>query len=133
MDESEKALADRVKAARKQARYTQRQLADAAQVSLGVVNNFERYVTFPQPSNLRAILRAVSLDEADALGHETPKAAAAVDEETIPTCPQCGRTIWPETYELVFDILGAYMDTLDPAERKAFQRRITGPVHGQPG
>lgn len=121
---TEKQLAEQVREVRKDRKLTQQQLADAADVSLGVVSNFERFFTYPQPGNLRAILRVLDLSDADAEEQADPQ------EGVLERCPRCDRTFWPETYELVFDILGAYMDTLPPAERKAYQRRITAPVHG---
>jgi hypothetical protein len=129
MDENQKALADRVRERRlAKPRATQQAVGYAAGVSLGVVSNFERYITFPQPSNLRHILQAVGLE-----GEVTDEqiATMAGDSQRLDECPACGRVIWPETYELVFDVLGAFMDTMDRSERKAFQRWVTSPVRDQ--
>ena len=129
MDKSQKVLADRVRAGRKVKHYTQKQLADVAGVSLGVVNNFERYKNYPQPSNLQALLRAVGLDTevADNKNGNGPTADEG-DDERLEECPTCRRIVWPSDYELTFDILGAHMDTLSPADRIAFQRYVTRPA-----
>lgn len=60
-----KHVADQVRAARKAHRWTQPELAEHAGVSVGTVSNTERAISWPQPSHLRAILRAldITLDE----------------------------------------------------------------------
>lgn len=131
MNEDEKALAEQVRTARKARRgYTQQMLADDAGVSLGTVSGFEREVTFPQPGNLRAILRALDMEDAAPGGEETPSSStpAPPGREELPVCSKCGQTLWPEGYAFVFDILGAYMDTLTPPQRLAFQREVTKPI-----
>lgn len=127
MNEDEAALADKVRDARKARvpRYTQRMLAADAGVSLGVVSNFERKVTFPQPGNLEAILRALGIEE-HAPRENGDGETGDVDE--LPICDKCRQITWPENYALMFDILGAFMDTIPTEERKAFQRWITQPM-----
>lgn len=55
-------LADRVRRARRRKKLTQQELADLADVKLGVVGGLERGKTTPTPANQRAILKALSID-----------------------------------------------------------------------
>lgn len=57
-----KALRERVRRARKDKDMTQRQLADAAEVSLATVNNFERGESVPQYASLVRILRVLDIE-----------------------------------------------------------------------
>lgn len=66
MDDAPGELRGRFKAARKARGMSQRDVADAAGVSLPTVNNFERGVSVPQYEKLVAILRAVGLEEGEA-------------------------------------------------------------------
>lgn len=93
-------LAGAVRSARKRKGWNQQQLADAAQVSLGVINNLERQKTRPQPGNLRAILHSLDI-EAEEI--ERPAAEDARD--------------WPRDVAVVLDVLGMYLMSI-PEERR---------------
>jgi transcriptional regulator with XRE-family HTH domain len=96
-------LAERVRQARKEKRYTQQQLAEGAGVSLGTVNNLERGVSVPQRGNLASILRFLGIDQDP--------------EET--------RSDWDADVELQLDIIGAFLQRLDPEERRSVSRQFT--------
>lgn len=108
--ETRKALATRVRGERRSRKMTQAELARAADVSVGMVSNLERERSVPTPANLRAILRVLEID-VPAEAQETP----VVGE--LEECPTCGRIHWPHDYELVFDVLGAYFNTLTEKQR----------------
>lgn len=121
------ALADRVREARRARKMSQRELAAAADVSLGMVSNLERQVNVPQPANLRAILRVLDIDAPPPGGLSTPVLA----EESggrLEECETCHRVMWPDEYELLFDMLGAYFNALPPDRRQAASRELVRDV-----
>lgn len=77
---------------------TQLQLAEKAGVSPRSVQNLEARTTKPQPNKLRAILRAVGVDEG---GEE-------IAEVT--------RSSWRPSTQVALDMLGAYLDSLPEDE-----------------
>ena len=95
-------LADTVRNARKQNGWGQQELAQRAQVSLGVVSNLERAKTKPQPGNLRAIMGALGLDGFD----------EHADEDDT--------RHWPRDIAVVLDVMGLYLNSI-PEERRAEQ------------
>jgi len=99
-------LATAVRSARKRRGWNQQELADEAQVSLGVVNNLERQKTRPQPANLRAILHA--------LGIEPPEESERPDEGDVDV------RHWPRDIWIVLDVMGLYLESI-PEEKRAEQ------------
>jgi transcriptional regulator with XRE-family HTH domain len=96
-------LAERVRQARKEKRYTQQQLAEGAGVSLGTINNLERGVSVPQRANLASILRFLGIDQD----------------------PGETRAGWDDDVELQLDIIGAFLQRLDPEHRRVVGRQFT--------
>lgn len=105
------ALADTVRSARKRKHWGQKELAAAAEVSLGVVNNLERGKTRPQPGNLRAILRALEIEE--------PKAQAGGEEDDDFT-PD-----FPPKIRAALDIMGMYLLSIPEDELEAETKSIS--------
>jgi transcriptional regulator with XRE-family HTH domain len=128
MDEQQSALAKEVRRVRKERKLTQAELAQLANVSKGTIGNFELEKTFPNPGNLHDILRVLGIANPYDGAEVVPLSATVPVEGSLSVCRECGRVLWPESYALTFDILGAYMDTLTPAERLAFMRKITRPI-----
>lgn len=95
-------LATAVRSARKRKGWSQQELADDAQVSLGVVNNLERQKTRPQPGNLGAILRALDLELEDV--------RAPVEDEDA--------RHWPRDIAVVLDVMGMYLLSI-PEEKRS--------------
>lgn len=94
-------LGRRVTSARKALRYTQKELADAAGVSLGVVSNLENGRTVPQSANRRALTKVLGEDVfGDAVAQEA-------------------RDLWPHDVQLFTDVLGQYLASLPPERRSA--------------
>lgn len=100
MDDAMKVLATQVRAARKARNWTQQDLADAAGVKLGMVNNFETHKTTPQPGNLRSILTV--LDLGTEAGDDT--AASTRDE-------------WPADVRVFLDVIGVYLSSMGEEQR----------------
>jgi len=110
-------LVERVRRARKDRGWTQKQLADQAGVSLRTYQNFENRVGNLQGGNLRAILNAVQLE--------------TTDEDTAEET----REGWAPDIRVILDTIGAYLATMTEAERAAwahaeirriFENRATG-------
>lgn len=101
-------VAERVRVARKARKWTQRELAEAAGVSLGTVSNFERRKADPQATHLRAILRALELEDAggDAQASET-------------------RREWPQDVKVFLDVMGIFLMGLPDDQREAAIYDIT--------
>lgn len=104
MDDGElKALGDKARAARKALGkgVRQRDVADRAGVSLGVISNLERGETLPQPAHRRAI--------ADVLGQDIfgEATARATSDE------------WDPMTRAYVDAIGLYLHALPPEQRAA--------------
>lgn len=99
---TDEALPDRARRARKAAGKTQEEIAEAADVSLRTYQNFESGRSFPQGANLRAILRALGLDET-----QRAHAEATRDE-------------WPLDVRVFLDMIGAFLATMTEEERLRF-------------
>lgn len=99
-------LREQVRAKRRELGLTQTQIADAAGISLRTYQTFESGERHPQGGNLRAILRAVEINDAD----ET------LAEET--------REGWPGDVQVFLDVLGAYLATLSVEARAQFMRDL---------
>lgn len=104
-------LADTVRKARKHKGWGQQELAERAQVSLGVVSNLERGKTKPQPGNLRAIMAALDVD-----GYEQQRAEL---EELVH---------YPRDIEVVRDVIGMYLLSIPDEQRAAEVFEITREV-----
>lgn len=102
MDEqARKQIAQRFAAARKQRKMTQQDVADAAGVSLGMINNLENGRSMPQSANRAAIVEALGVD---VFGEGLAESA---------------RRGWPESVQTFTDVLGQYLSTLPAEERHA--------------
>lgn len=101
------ALADAVRTTRRQRRMTQEELAEAANVSLGVVSNLERKLTRPQPANEAAILAALDIEQ------EEPR---EVEDD---------RHEWPLDVAVVLDVIGLRLTSIPEADRPAAIRDLT--------
>jgi transcriptional regulator with XRE-family HTH domain len=108
-------LAQAVRDARKRKRWGQQELAERAQVSLGVVSNLEREKTRPQPANERAILSA--------LGIETADDAEQNDEE---------RRAWPADVAVFLDVMGLFLSARPEADRAEIIHDLTRKVMNHP-
>lgn len=95
-------LVTRARAERRQRGWTQRELADKANVSLRTIQMFESGKTAPQPANQRAILAALGLAPDD-VGEAT---AAAT------------RASWPDHIQVYLDVIGAYVSTFPTEEEQ---------------
>lgn len=109
------ALADAVRVARKRKRWGQQELAERADVSLGVVSNLERKKTRPQPGNERAILTA--------LGIETVDDAEQNDEE---------RRAWPPDVAVFLDVMGLFLTAVPNGDRAEIIHDLTRRVMNHP-
>lgn len=109
------ALAVTVRDARKRKRWGQQELAERAQVSLGVVSNLERAKTRPQPANERAILTV--------LGIETAEDAATYDEE---------RRAWPPDVAVALDVWGLFLTATPDGARAEMIHDITRQLVNHP-
>lgn len=92
-------LIDRVVAARKARGWSQPDLARAAGVSPRSVSNFERRANVPQGATLRAIMRAVNLEEGG-------------DEAASET-----RSEWPRKVQVFLDMMGLFLSALPEDEQ----------------
>lgn len=102
------ALAGRVKLERKNRRWTQQELADRAQVSLGTVSNFERRISDPQAAHLRAILRALDI-EGEGGDHRANRTRAE----------------WPQDVKTFLDVMGIYLTAIPEEDREQIIYDIT--------
>ncbi|HET7386113.1 MAG TPA: helix-turn-helix transcriptional regulator [Nocardioidaceae bacterium] len=100
-------LPARVKAERKSRRWTQKELAKKAGMSVRAYQMFENRQSTPQGDNLRAILRAVDMDDS------AEAAAEATREE------------WPRDIRVFLDMMGAFLATMTEEERVQFMRSET--------
>lgn len=97
-------LAGRVRAIRKGRKWTQKQMAVEAGMSVRAYQNFETRKGEAQPENLRGILRAAGLDAEQPVSEDEQVAA-----ET--------RASWPPVVAVFLDMLGAYLNSLPEGER----------------
>lgn len=98
------ALAVRVRQERERRGWTQEDLSErtGGQVKVGAISNFEGRRSYRlQPSNLRAVLRALELED------EAGDARAA---ET--------RSTWPSDIQFFLDLVGMFLEA-QPEERRA--------------
>lgn len=95
-------LAVRVREARKARGWTQGQLSEASGVKLRSISSFENGHSFPQPANLRKILRALDMTE---------------EGGEVPDLPRILHGEWPRDIEVFRDMLAAYLVTIPEARR----------------
>jgi transcriptional regulator with XRE-family HTH domain len=107
------ALAGRVRSERRRRRWTQQELADAADVSLGTVSNFERRKSDPQAAHLRAILRALDIE------------AEGADWQVSQT-----RSGWPPDVRVFLDVMGVYLTALNDEKRESVIHNLTHQIIG---
>lgn len=105
-----KEIGRRFAAARKRRHMTQAQVAKAAGVSLGVINNLENGRSLPQTANRTAIVGAIG---EDVFGGEL------VDAE---------RASWPRDVQTFTDVLGRHLSTLPPDKCAELIRRWMGEI-----
>lgn len=108
-------LAEAVRDARRRKRWGQQELAERANVSLGVVSNLERAKTRPQPGNERAILTA--------LGIETPEDEVQNQEE---------RRAWPPDVAVFLDVMGLFLSAAPDEARSEIIHDLTRRVMNHP-
>lgn len=116
----EETLAEKARAERKRHKWTQEELARRSGASLRSISNFENERVTPQPANLRAILRALGMDEhlADAPVAPMPETKAHDDPPELPDCPTCGKIQWPADIQPFLNMLGAWLITKPEHERE---------------
>lgn len=100
--DKESELPTRVRAARRALKWTQEQAARESGVGVRTFQMFENGQSWPQPANLRAILRAVGLE---------------VESEEVLDPPRILRGEFPRDIEVFLSMLGAYLNTLPEAQR----------------
>lgn len=93
---------ERFRARRKALKLSQGAVAQAAEVGLRTVQNFESGGASPQPSNRAAMWAAV--------GGDDEAEAAAQPTETV-------ERTWPADVSVFLDVIGAYLSRFDEAER----------------
>lgn len=98
-----------VRAERRRRKLTQREVALQAGIGLRTYGQFELGQTTPQPENMKAILRAVGLDEQ---GDERDPG-----KET--------RDAWPLHVQVFLDTMGAFLMTMREPERLDFIHQET--------
>lgn len=101
-------LADMVRTARKQKGWSQEDLAERADVTLGVVSTLERMKARPQLANRRRILRALDLAEPE---------ASTGDDETA--------RVWPRDVSIFVDVMGLALTSIPEAERAPVIHHLT--------
>lgn len=94
-------LADRVRAERRERKWTQQDLAREANVSLRTVSGFERREVEPQAANLRAMLHVLGIEA---------EAGDAIADET--------REEWPADVKVFLDVVGLFLVAL-PEDARA--------------
>lgn len=110
MNELQEDLPGRVRTERKNRGWTQQDMADRANMSLRAYQGFESRKSSPQGANLRAILRAVGM---------------SADQEDI---AEATREEWPRDIKVFLDMMGAYLDTMEPDVRLEVMHTITRQV-----
>lgn len=101
-------LAQTVQAARKRRGWTQKDLAEKADVYFGTISNFERGITVPQPHHLRAILHALDLE------------GDAGDDQAAQT-----RGEWDADVKTFVDMVALFLMALPPEERRTVMFDMT--------
>lgn len=101
-------VAMQVREARKARKWTQADLARAANVSLRSVSGLERGEVVPQSGTLRAIMRALGLE--DAAGDA--QAEATRDE-------------WAPDVRVFLDVVGLFLMTMPEGERRQIIHDVT--------
>ena len=101
-------LAQMVRAARKRKGWTQKDLAEKADVYFGTISNFELGKTEPQPHHLRAILHALDLE------------GDAGDDQASET-----RGEWDADVKTFVDMVGLFLMALPPDERRTVMFDMT--------
>lgn len=104
--ETRQELASRVHPARKERRWTQKELAAKAGVSLGVVSALERGTATPQVATLTAVVNA--------LGIQAEPSTGAVDGWE-----------WSPDVAVVLDVIGLYLESFEPPMRAERIREMT--------
>lgn len=94
---------------RRARKWTQAQLAEAAGVSVRMIQDAESGKHTPQPENMRAIAAALEVE--------------GVPEET--------RAAWPADVQVFLDIMGATLTAMSEADRAIQMRRIYAAMLGQ--
>lgn len=117
--EARESLGSRVRDERKRRRWGQRELAHAAEVSIGTVSNFERGLSFPQPHHLRAILRALDMEDP---GEELD------DEPQVDISSERWFADQPDDIRTALYMIGLYLSRFDPGERDVRIREIVGAI-----
>jgi transcriptional regulator with XRE-family HTH domain len=111
-DQTLQAVAARLTAARKMRKMTQQDVADAAGVSLGAINNLENARTMPQRKTRAAIAQALGED---------------IFEDGLADAARLG---WPDDVQVFTEVIGGYLAGLTPAARAEvvgrWMREITG-------
>lgn len=100
-------LPARVREARKNRGWTQKEMAERVGMSLRAYQAFESRETSPQGANLRAILRVVEMSTED------EDVAEATREE------------WPRDIRVFLDVMGAYLSSTPEAARSDAMHDIT--------
>lgn len=103
-------LRHRVRAERKSRHWNQTEVAKRAGMSLRAYQMFESGDSSPQPSNLAAILKAVDLKGVE----DSPADGVLTDDGR---CATCERPLWPRDVQVFLDTMGAYITSLDEADR----------------
>jgi len=102
-------IASQIRQQRKAKGWTQQQLADAAGLSLRMIQDAETGKRRPQPANLVDIRRALDI-EGDAT-------------ET--------REGWPRDVQVFLDVMGAFLSSMSESERDTTMRAITARIVGR--
>jgi transcriptional regulator with XRE-family HTH domain len=105
--EQRRQVASQIRQARKQQRYTQKQLAEKADVSLRMITDLETGQRLPQDGTLSRIIDALDMPRPDDI-----------------------RETWPPEVRVFLDMIGAWLSARPEAERlsiiRAWTRRLVG-------
>lgn len=109
-------LSENLKTARKEARFTQEKLAEAASVSLRMLQDIEGQNSWPSPEMIEKLAKALGIDEArlfrDPKIEPTPQEALVVLRKALETTPVDLKSLWESASE---------------PRRKAALRMLAGP------
>lgn len=119
----------RVRERRNRLGMSQKELADEAGVNRDTVGAIEAGKGFRQ-RKLVAIETVLERLEEEMGIHAPPLQHSHLPAATgaLPACETCGRIIWPDRVELFFDVLGAYMLTLNDEDQEQAMSDITRDV-----
>lgn len=112
-----------VRQERRRRKMTQRQVAEQAGVSLRAYQNFESGESVPQQKNLESILRVLPVDA-------TQLDLTGAREATVGSWP-ADVQVFIDMMETYVDLAGAFLATLDEAERHAYISNVTAYIHAQ--